>query len=586
MPAVPAGFDWEGGVMERTEPTMHTSRHSQAIALGPALVLCAACVGLLPTVAAGPAAQGDGPASAPAQRPPAGTLKPGPLHTACKQGKVDTALFMLDHGADVNARNDDGLAPIHCLVEALPLLIEGARARGEEGAVDGKTAVGLELAELLLDRGADVSLRDPYGNTPLHKALVAPDVARLLLAHGADPNAPNDNGQTPLHRAVLQGYRGAVRMLLGAGADPDRQDLAGRTCLGLLPFSGCAETLTLMCEAGADPDIADHEGYTPLLWAALGDQDKAVAVLLEAGARTDLLTACALGDLPRVRELAEADRASLAEPSAIGVTPLQVAANKGRHDVVSYLLEAGVSPATPDAAGTAPLHSIVLAAWNRQTGKTFDPDEPLEGWGELFLYLAETDQEEIDDQFARADDVPLQRLAVGFFLAFGEALQEGPEEYEAELDAERRRRAEVARLLVAAGAPVEARNAEGRSALSLAVEDGNAPLAAALIGAGADPNGEEAGGLRPLHMVRRGEGAELARLLCEAGADPNAQDDRGRTPLHWAAMFGWPETVRVLLEYGAQVDTVDEKGRTPLDRAKPSRHREAIALLMEAGARP
>ena len=59
------------------------------------------------------------------------------------------------------------------------------------------------IAQVLLEHGADVTLRDDTHSTPLHLAASIPDleIVRVLIKHGADVNARNRNNLTPLHLA-------------------------------------------------------------------------------------------------------------------------------------------------------------------------------------------------------------------------------------------------------------------------------------------------------------------------------------------------------------------------------------------------
>lgn len=59
----------------------------------------------------------------------------------------------------------------------------------------------LKMAEFLLDKGANINARDRFGNTPLHYATNASnqETAELLVERGADVNAANEVGITPLH---------------------------------------------------------------------------------------------------------------------------------------------------------------------------------------------------------------------------------------------------------------------------------------------------------------------------------------------------------------------------------------------------
>jgi ankyrin repeat protein len=101
------------------------------------------------------------------------------------------------------------------------------------------------LAGALLKAGADVDARNRRGAAPLHYAAdggpaapawdrraQAATIARLLAA-GADPNALDGSGVTPLHRAVRNRCASAVRALLEGGADARRKSGKGSTALFL-----------------------------------------------------------------------------------------------------------------------------------------------------------------------------------------------------------------------------------------------------------------------------------------------------------------------------------------------------------------
>lgn len=89
-----------------------------------------------------------------------------------------------------------------------------------------------EVAELLLDQGADISSTNGQGDTALHLAAAGgfARVTAILLARGAavDPVSVID-GDTPLHRAAAGGHAEVVRLLVAAGANVAAKNSLGKT---------------------------------------------------------------------------------------------------------------------------------------------------------------------------------------------------------------------------------------------------------------------------------------------------------------------------------------------------------------------
>lgn len=110
------------------------------------------------------------------------------------------------------------------------------------------------------------------------------------------------------------------------------------------------------------------------------------------------------------------------------------------------------------------------------------------------------------------------------------------------------------RFLLDHGADIRRKNSRGETALSLAMKPGRSEAVRLLLDRGADPNEPGPLGYTPLIYAAFANDTARVRELLKAGADVNAPDRFGAPPLFWAADSGSVETLRALLEAGAKID--------------------------------
>jgi ankyrin repeat protein len=143
-------------------------------------------------------------------------------------------------------------------------------------------------------------------------------------------------------------------------------------------------------------------------------------------------------------------------------------------------------------------------------------------------------------------------------------------------------RLEIAVILIAAGADLNAVDESGATALHMAVTGGLEELSRLLIDYGADVTRKTGyHKLTALHQAAAGGHLNIIKLLIEKKADVNAVSASGWTPLHAAKN---KETTELLLDYGANVNAVSNKGLTPLSEAVSKGDTELVRFLVEKGA--
>lgn len=194
-----------------------------------------------------------------------------PLHWAVSLGSPEAISFLIDHGADVMMKTQEGESLFHLLahVDDIP--------------------VSTQIARVLIGENVPVDEVEPvFGTTPIFWQ--NRDVAQLLIDNGADVNWVAKEGYTPLFWQANSDANDVVELLIDSGADVNQTLYDGTTLLHLVCQTENTKLLKLFISSGLDVNARDSFGWTPLHVAAKEQNSQIIQFLLSYGAKKDLKT--------------------------------------------------------------------------------------------------------------------------------------------------------------------------------------------------------------------------------------------------------------------------------------------------------
>uniref|UniRef100_A0A7N8XM40 Poly [ADP-ribose] polymerase n=1 Tax=Mastacembelus armatus TaxID=205130 RepID=A0A7N8XM40_9TELE len=515
-----------------------------------------------------------------------------PLHLAAGYNRVKTVQLLLQHGADVHAKDKGGrinrvcslllsygadptflnchnkssldLAPTSQLKERLAYEFRGhslLQAARDADLARVKKHLSLET----------IGFKHPHTQeTVLHCASASPypkrkQVCELLLRKGANVNAKTKDLLTPLHLASEKGHNDVIKVLVKHEAKVNAMDHLGQTPLHRAAHSGRLQTCRLLLTAGCDPLLMSLQGHSP---SRLGDES--LQEILQAGVLIgnsevdrQLLEASRTGDLETVKKLCTVQNVNCRDVEGRQSTPLHFAAGYNRLSVVQFLLHHGADVHAKDKGGLVPLH-------NACSYGHYEVAELLVLHG------------------AVVNVADLWR-----FTPLHEAAAKG--------------KYDICKLLLQHGADPARKNRDGNTPLDL-VKDSDTDIQDLLRGDAALLDAAKKGCLArvkklctqdnvncrdtqgrhstPLHLAAGYNNLEVAEYLLQHGAEVNSQDKGGLIPLHNAASYGHVDVAALLIKYDACVNATDKWAFTPLHEAAQKGRTQLCALLLAHGADP
>jgi ankyrin repeat protein len=204
--------------------------------------------------------------------------------------------LIISHAEDVNAKSHNDRSPLHAAywghLVAAGVYNQGAEVK-REIKDESRTAHDdghLEVMRLLLEHGADVDAWDEDHDAVSHLASDhgEVEVVQLLLQHNAKIDARGLQDWTPLHNASHFGHIKATRLILEYGADVNPRTDFNDTPLILASYYGHLDVVRLLLGHGADVHVQGREGRTAF-WVATQRRHHVIAqMLLEHGAEDEL----------------------------------------------------------------------------------------------------------------------------------------------------------------------------------------------------------------------------------------------------------------------------------------------------------
>jgi uncharacterized protein len=437
----------------------------------------------------------------------------GTLLEAARKADVAAALQLIDDGADVRASSSDGTTALHW-----------AAHHGE-----------LALANRLLKRGADANARNDYGSSPMQEAALRGDAAMLtaLLKAGGKADTVNDEGETVLMTVVRTDKVEAAKVLIKAGANVNAvESWRGQTALMWASSQRQPEMTRLLLQHGADPNaVSALRNWARTTTAEPRPQWR------PPGAFTALQLAAREGCAGCAYELVKGG-ANINSASPDGITALLLAILNARFDTAKVLIEVGADVNIADKWGRAPLYSAIDYNTTPRGGR---PDRPSTDVATPLAIAAMLLDRKADIDFQLKAFPPYRLLGPDrggdSLLTTGSTpllrAAKACDVPAAKLLLDRKAKVDLANslnltpLLVVAGSNWAITDTRGR----FRNEKHCIEMAKMLLDAGANINAVNNNGQSSLHAAARMDMKDLVRFLGERGANLDIKDRNGSTAL-------------------------------------------------------
>ncbi len=477
-----------------------------------------------------------------------------PLAIAVQKNDLETVRLLTAAGADIHTQDTNGNSPLSIALAGTSEMLEAVVNETNAGFTDSNGNTPLHLAlicdaplskiQYIISLMKDVNTRNKDGNSALFLSILKnrQKVGELLLAKNADIFSTNTNNNSPLRLALK--YGGSVQDWLITSKTIKQQDGTGNTVLHYAAEWQYKDAINGLVMKGADISAKNANGETPLFSAVKTNNPAIIQTVVDCGAdikARDNLGSTAMHTAVRWDAPASIDKLlalgiNVNAQNTAGKSPLAEAVVAGKFEIAKKLLASGADPNTSDSNGVTVLMDAIR-------GCSKDSVQLLLGYG------ANPNVQEVNGR-----------------NAYHEAAYMGEKE--------------IIKLIRKAGGNPLSRDKQGTTPFSIVLKKDISVIREVL---GNNYTITDSDGNTPVHIVVKSKAStQLLQVLIEEGYPVDTRNADGYTALNYAIENNDVKTAVVLLENGANpFQMIDKKGKNGISIALDKKNKSMISNIVK-----